>query len=124
MERPVHEPGMLQFMHRQLQLQLAWPASLQRFRWMAAWLMAQPSTEQAMLSTNPESTVFPVVTSRSKAGVPDAGCLADGTPIELAGNRSLKFFHPAKTSLVADVHELARTAGEAEKKKKKKKHTT
>lgn len=63
---------------------------------------------------HPESTVFPVVTSRSKAGVPDAGCLADGTPIELAGNRSLKFFHPSKTSLVADVHELARMAGEAE----------
>ncbi|CAE7241367.1 arg, partial [Symbiodinium sp. CCMP2456] len=63
---------------------------------------------------HPESTVLPVFASRSSAGVPDAGCLADGTPIELAGNRSLKFFHPSKTSLVADVHELARTAGDAE----------
>ncbi|CAE7520695.1 rbcL [Symbiodinium necroappetens] len=71
---------------------------------------------------HPESTVFPVVTSRSKAGVPDAGCLADGTPIELAGNRSLKFFHPAKTSLVADVHELARTAGEAEEEEEDEAH--
>ena len=64
---------------------------------------------------HPESTILPMVTSRSRPGVPDAGCLADGTPIELAGNRSLKFFHhPSKTSLLADVDELARTEGDVE----------